>query len=100
MRWNDISIPRHEHQVHALYCDIDDRIIAGFEASTRYGFKALLTQIHPIDTSYAMNGGDVTYLQEGGGGSSQSSYLFVNANFGFGKFTTHAIIADKEIADD
>lgn len=63
----DICIPRHEHQVHALYCDIDDRIIAGFEASTHYGSKALFTQIHPIDTSYAMNGGDVTYLQEGGG---------------------------------
>jgi hypothetical protein len=71
MRWNSLLtflyVPRHEHQVHALYCDIDDRIIAGFEASTRYGFKALFTQIHPIDTSYAMNGGDVTYLQEGGG---------------------------------
>lgn len=40
---------------------------------------------------------DVSYLPEGGG---QSSYLFVNANFGFGKFTTHAIIAIKEISDD
>lgn len=43
------------------------------------------------------NGGDVSYLKdEVALTDGQLSYLFVNANFGFGKFATYAIIADNE----
>jgi len=42
-------LPRHENQVHAVYGDIDDRIIAiaGFVASARNEFEVLFTQIDP-----------------------------------------------------